>query len=60
MDEGRLVSACHLYVAHNVEHAPQVRDIMEKEGKIEVTCEFCADTYCFEEEEILALMQQAA
>lgn len=32
---------------------------MEKEGMIEVKCEFCADTYRFEEEEILALVQQS-
>lgn len=43
---------------HSHTTVTQVRDIMEKEGKIEVTCEFCADTYCFEEEEVLALVEQ--
>ena len=32
----------------------EVKDIMSKEGKIEVTCEFCQETYSFEQQEVLA------
>jgi molecular chaperone Hsp33 len=37
----------------------EVLDILEQEGKIEVTCEFCRDTYNFEEEEILSMVEAA-
>ncbi|KAA6421714.1 MAG: hypothetical protein FRX49_08325 [Trebouxia sp. A1-2] len=32
----------------------EVKNIMREEGKIEVTCEFCRETYQFEQEEVLA------
>lgn len=32
----------------------EVKNIMREEGKIEVTCEFCCETYRFEQEEVLA------
>lgn len=32
----------------------EVRDIMATEGKIEVCCEFCNEKYQFQEEEVLA------
>eukprot|EP00884_Botryococcus_braunii_P007801 jgi/Botrbrau1/17021/Bobra.49_2s0077.1 len=35
----------------------EVRDILEKEGRIEVTCEFCKDTYQFDEEEVMAALK---
>ncbi len=35
-----------------------VRDLIETEGKIEVRCEFCAETYQFREEEILEALQE--
>jgi molecular chaperone Hsp33 len=36
----------------------EVRGIMAEQGKIEVTCEFCRQTYSFSEEEVLAALQQ--
>lgn len=38
----------------------EVRGIMEEQGKIEVTCEFCRQTYSFSEDEVLAALQQQA
>lgn len=32
----------------------EVENIMAKEGKIEVTCEFCQETYTFGQQEVLA------
>ncbi|KAL3142087.1 hypothetical protein ABBQ32_004710 [Trebouxia sp. C0010 RCD-2024] len=32
----------------------EVKNIMRDEGKIEVTCEFCQETYQFEQDEVLA------
>ncbi len=32
----------------------EVKDIMATEGKIEVCCEFCNEKYQFQEEEVLA------
>lgn len=37
--------------------ADEVRSIMQEQGKVEVKCEMCNDTYVFQEEEILALVQ---
>lgn len=36
--------------------AEEVKDIMEKEGKIEVKCEFCNNMYQFEEDEVMAVI----
>ena len=38
----------------------EVKSILEEQGKIEVTCEFCRDTYDFQEEEIMELVRQAS
>lgn len=38
----------------------EVRSILEEQGKIEVTCEFCRDTYDFEEEEIMEMVRNSA
>mmetsp|Transcript_30846 Transcript_30846/g.91767 ORF Transcript_30846/g.91767 Transcript_30846/m.91767 type:complete len:97 (-) Transcript_30846:100-390(-) len=35
----------------------EVKDIMATEGKIEVCCEFCNDTYNFKEEEVLTYLR---
>lgn len=32
----------------------EVKSIMSQEGKIEVTCEFCQETYSFGQQEVLA------
>jgi molecular chaperone Hsp33 len=37
----------------------EVLDILREQGKIEVTCEFCRDTYDFEEPEIMAMIRSA-
>lgn len=37
----------------------EVKSILEEQGKIEVTCEFCRDTYNFEEGEIMAMVRAA-
>lgn len=34
----------------------EVRSIVREQGKIEVRCEFCAETYSFDESEVLAVM----
>lgn len=34
----------------------EVKSIMEEQGKIEVTCEFCRETYDFPEDEVLAVL----
>lgn len=34
----------------------EVRSIMREQGKIEVRCEFCAETYNFEESEVMAVI----
>lgn len=34
----------------------EVRDIIKEEGKIEVTCEFCKQTYQFKEEQIMEII----
>ena len=31
----------------------EIEDIIEEQGKVEVTCEFCKDTIVFTEEELL-------
>lgn len=36
--------------------ADEVRSIMEEQGKIEVTCDFCRQTYQFAEDEVLAYL----
>ncbi|KAI3439064.1 hypothetical protein D9Q98_001474 [Chlorella vulgaris] len=36
----------------------EVRDIVAEQGKIEVTCEFCRQTYAFNEAEVLQALQQ--
>ena len=38
----------------------EVLSILEEQGKIEVTCEFCRDTYDFEEEEIMAMVKASS
>ncbi|KAK9803149.1 hypothetical protein WJX72_002817 [[Myrmecia] bisecta] len=35
----------------------EVKQILEEQGKIEVTCEFCKDTYQFQEEEVLKVLE---
>lgn len=35
----------------------EVQKILEQEGKIEVTCEFCQETYNFEADEVLAAVE---
>lgn len=40
--------------------AAEVRDIQAEQGKIEVTCDFCRETYQFTENEILDVINQAA
>lgn len=40
--------------------AEEVRDIYKQEGKIEVTCDFCAQTYQFTDAEILDRIKSAA
>ena len=37
----------------------EVRSILEEQGKIEVTCEFCRDTYDFQEEEIMEMVKNS-
>lgn len=37
----------------------EVRSILEEQGKIEVTCEFCRDTFDFEEDEIMDMVRAA-
>jgi molecular chaperone Hsp33 len=37
----------------------EVKSILEEQGKIEVTCEFCRDTYNFEEKEIMDMVRAA-
>jgi molecular chaperone Hsp33 len=37
----------------------EVKSILEEQGKVEVTCEFCKDTYSFEEDEIMAMVRAA-
>ena len=34
----------------------EVRSIVAQEGRIEVSCDFCRQTYSFEEEEVLAYL----
>jgi molecular chaperone Hsp33 len=36
----------------------EVQDIIEEQGQIEVTCEFCKQTYQFSEEDIMAVMEK--
>ena len=31
----------------------EIEDIIEEQGKVEVTCEFCKDTVIFSEDELL-------
>ena len=38
---------------------PQVRSILEEQGMVEVTCEFCRDTYQFQQEEVLEALAAA-
>lgn len=33
---------------------PEVESIIEEQGKVEVTCEFCKDTVVFSEDELLS------
>lgn len=33
---------------------PEVESIIEEQGKVEVTCEFCKDTVVFTEDELLS------
>lgn len=33
--------------------------LMEEQGKIEVTCQFCADTYQFTEAEVVSAVKKA-
>lgn len=37
----------------------EVRGILEEQGQVEVTCEFCKDTYRFQEAEVLAALAGA-
>lgn len=37
----------------------EVQSILEEQGKVEVTCEFCKDTYHFYEEEIMKMVESA-
>jgi molecular chaperone Hsp33 len=37
----------------------EVRSIVEEQGKIEVTCDFCAQTYILEEKEVLDTIHAA-
>ncbi len=36
--------------------ADEVRSIMQEQGKIEVTCDFCRQTYQFKEDEVMAYL----
>lgn len=38
----------------------EVRDIINEQGKIEVTCEFCRETYDFGEDEILDMVRESS
>lgn len=37
----------------------EVRSILEEQGNVEVTCEFCRETYQFAEEEVMEALRAA-
>lgn len=51
---GRMASAVALLGEH------EVQSILEEQGKIEMTCEFCKETYSFQEEEIMVALKNAS